>query len=264
MYSRISWHKHVSCAFSRLPFSLLNGRVAEPPRGRAHARHPRTTLYLLLPSPYFGSPLQSVHALPSPFFSLLTTLEAHCIVSTHYLLLSSPFSLLSCPLVSISGSIIIPFVYFVFFVVFPPPSSYSEDAWRNRRAGAPKRAIHALPSPFFSLLPTLEAHCKVTTHYLLLSSPFSLLSCPLVVQIVLYFSWFSWFNNSYFSWFNNSCPSVSISGLIIRIFSWFYAFISFYKNLAVTLSGARFTSSREPRATIRPPASPPPGPMSMM
>ena len=153
MYSRISWPKHVSCAFSRLPFSLLKGRVAKPPRGRAHAHHPRTTFSFLLPSPFFGSPLQSVHALPSPFFSLLPTLEAHCKVSTHYLLLSSPFSLLSCPLVSISGSIIIPFVYFVFFVVFPPPpSSYSEGAWRNRRAGASKRAIHALPSPFFSLL----------------------------------------------------------------------------------------------------------------
>ena len=136
------------------------------------------------------------------------------------------------------------------------PSPYSMDAWRNRHAGAPTRAIQALPSTFFSLLPTLEAHCIVTTHYLLLSSPFSLLSCPLVAQIVSCFSCFSWFNNS--------CPLVSISGLIIRIFSWFYAFISFYKNLAVTLSGARFTSSREPRATIRPPASPPPGPMSMM
>ena len=129
MYSRISWHKHVSCAFSRLPFSLLKGRVAEPPCRRAHARHPRTTLYLLLSFPYCGSPLHSGHALPSPFFSLLPTVEAHCIVATHYLLLSSPFSLL---------------------VVL----SFSMDARRNRRAGAPKRAIHALPSPFFSLLPT--------------------------------------------------------------------------------------------------------------
>ena len=42
----------------------------------------------------------------------------------------------SCPLVSISGS-------------FP-----SMDARRNRRAGALERAIHALPSPFSSLLPT--------------------------------------------------------------------------------------------------------------
>ncbi len=180
MYSRISWHKHVSCAFSRRPFSLLKGRVVEPPRGRAHARHPRTTFSFLLPSPFFGSPLQSVHALPSPFFSLLPTLEAHCIVSTHYLLLSSPFSLLSCPLVSISGSIIIPFVYFVFFVVppLPPPT-------QRTRGGTAARARPRAPSK----------------HYPLPSSPFSLLSCPLVVQIVSCFSCFSWFNNSYFSWF---------------------------------------------------------------
>ena len=64
----------------------------------------------------------------------------------------------SCPLVSISGS-------------FP-----SMDARRNRRAGALERAIHALPSTFFSLLPTLEAHCIVATHFSLLSPPFSLLA----------------------------------------------------------------------------------------
>ena len=32
--------------------TLLNGRVAELPRGRAHARHPRTTFFSLLPFPY--------------------------------------------------------------------------------------------------------------------------------------------------------------------------------------------------------------------
>ena len=42
----------------------------------------------------------------------------------------------SCPFVSIRGS-------------FP-----SMDARRNRRAGALERAIHALPSTLFSLLPT--------------------------------------------------------------------------------------------------------------
>ena len=47
------------------------GRGAEPPRGCAQACHQRTTLYILLPSPYCGSPLQSVQALPSTFFSLL-------------------------------------------------------------------------------------------------------------------------------------------------------------------------------------------------
>ena len=41
--------------------------------------------------------------------------------------------------------------------------------------GALKRASHALPSPLFSLLSTAEAHCKVSTHYLLPSSPYSLL-----------------------------------------------------------------------------------------
>ena len=33
--------------------SLLNVRAAEATRGRAHARHPRTTFYLLLPTLYF-------------------------------------------------------------------------------------------------------------------------------------------------------------------------------------------------------------------
>ncbi len=40
--------------------------------------------------------------------------------------------------------------------------------------GALERASHALPSTFSSLLSTLEAHCKVTTHYLLLPPPYSL------------------------------------------------------------------------------------------
>ena len=40
--------------------------------------------------------------------------------------------------------------------------------------GALKHASHALPSPPSSLLSTLEAHCKVTTHYFLPSSPYSL------------------------------------------------------------------------------------------
>ncbi len=137
-----------------LPSSLYS------PLWKPTARCPRTTFSFLLPTPYFGSPLQSVHALPSPFFSLLPTLEAHCIVTTHYLLLSSPFSLLSCPLVSISGSIIIPFVYFVFFVVppLPPPT-------QRTRGGTAARARPSAPS----------------THYLLLSSPYSLLPCPFVV-----------------------------------------------------------------------------------
>ena len=106
------------------PFSLL---------WKPTAKCPRTTFSFLLPSHYFGSPLQSVHALPSPFFSLLPTF------------------------VSISGSIIIPFVYFVFFVVppLPPPTQWT-------RGGT---AVQARPS-------------APSTHYLLLSSPFSLLWKP--------------------------------------------------------------------------------------
>ena len=60
------------------------------------------------------------------------------------------------------------------FSLLPPPSL--RDAWRNRRAGALERAIHALLSPLFSLLPAFEAHCKVSTHCSLPSSPSSLLS----------------------------------------------------------------------------------------
>ena len=42
-----------------------------------------------------GSPLQSGQALLSTLFSLFPTLEAHCIVATHYILPSSPCSLFS-------------------------------------------------------------------------------------------------------------------------------------------------------------------------
>ena len=47
-------HCKVSTHFPLLPppFSLLKGRTAESPRGRARARHPRTPLSPLLPSPY--------------------------------------------------------------------------------------------------------------------------------------------------------------------------------------------------------------------
>ena len=84
-------------------FSLLNGRVAELPRGRAHARHPRTAFSSLLPVPYGKLAfvvLPLTQGAPSPrttFSSLLPVpypTEAHCIVSTHYLLLPPPYSLL--------------------------------------------------------------------------------------------------------------------------------------------------------------------------
>ena len=59
-----------------------------------------------------------------------------------------------------------------------PPPPYSRNARRLCRAGALERAIHALLPPFSSLFSTLDAHCKVATHYLLLPPPSSLLWTP--------------------------------------------------------------------------------------
>ena len=57
------------------PYPLLQGPARRNRRaGRAHARLPRTTLSILLPIPY--------------------STEAHCIVTTHYPLHSSPYPLL--------------------------------------------------------------------------------------------------------------------------------------------------------------------------
>ena len=95
-----------------------------------------------------GALKRANHALPSPPSSLLST----CSIRVHSWFYYSPVSCIT---------------WFI---------STSGDARRNRRAGAPKRANHALPSPPSSLLSTLEAHCKVTTHYLLLPPPYSLLN----------------------------------------------------------------------------------------
>ena len=89
------------------------------------------------------------------------------------------------------------------------------DARQNCRAGAPTRAIHALPSPFFSLFPTFVVQSllldgsPLQSVHALLSPFFSLLptfvsihvhswlkciisvhSCPFVVQMFSYVSWF--------------------------------------------------------------------------
>ena len=136
---------------------------------RAQARQPRTTFFFL-PSaiPTFnGRPLHSVHALLSSFYPLLSLLStvAHCIVSTHYFLLST--------------------------LCYP----YFRIARQNRRArraqarqprttffflpsaiptfnGRPLHSVHALLSSFYPLLSLLStvAHCIVSTHYFLLST----------------------------------------------------------------------------------------------
>ena len=157
---------------------LLNGCAAELPCGRAHARHPRTTFSFLLPPPYFR-----VHSCPlvvlllslscfSCFSWFPTSMDGRARArhprttfsillpspylrpSTHYPLLSSPSSLLSCPFVSIRGSVIIPFVLFVLFVV-----PFLLD-------GSPLQSVHALPSPFFSLFPTFYSNPE-KMHYIL-------------------------------------------------------------------------------------------------
>ena len=58
--------------------------------------------------------------------------------------------------------------------LFSLPST-SSDRTANAARGALRRAIHALPSPLSSLLPTFEAHCIVSTHCPLPSSPYPLL-----------------------------------------------------------------------------------------
>lgn len=56
--------------------------------------------------------------------------------------------------------------------------------------------------------------------------------------------------------------SSSLSSL--PFFYFLQCFIILYKNLPVALSGVFLISSKTPAATIRPPASPPPGPISMI
>ena len=129
------------------------------PLRRTQARQPRTTLSSLIPSPYLtDSPERACHALFPTFFSLLPTLEAHCIVATHYPLIPPPFSLLYRLARARQPRT---FPYFLL------PSPYF---------GSPLHSGHALPSYPSSLLPTLEAHCIVAKHFSLLSPPFSLLA----------------------------------------------------------------------------------------
>ena len=93
-----------------------------------------------------GVPKRANHALLSSLFSLLSAKKYSWSIRVHSWfspLLPTPYS---------------PFRGFLL--------SYSGDARRNRRAGAPKRANHALLSPLFSLLST---SCKKSNMDYLLS-----------------------------------------------------------------------------------------------
>ena len=103
------------------PFVSISGSLLL--NGRAQARHPRTTFSFLLPTPYFRA-----HSCPFVVLSFFRVFRVF------------RGSIHSCPLVVLS---------------------FSMDAQRNRRAGAPKRAIHTLPSPFFSLLPTFVSFVPI-------------------------------------------------------------------------------------------------------
>ncbi len=101
-------------------------------------------------------------SLPSPPSSLLLTLDAHCKVTTHYLLLSPPSSLPWTPTAKCPRTFPSP--------LLPPPYF-----------GHPLQSDHALLPPHSSLLPTLQARPSApSTHYLLLSSPYSLLTIKLL------------------------------------------------------------------------------------
>ena len=141
-------------------FSLLSTsgcRTAESPRG-ARPRAP-TTHSSLNSSPYSllnGSPLHIGHALPSPFFSLLSTSGCRTAESprgarprtpaTHYPLHSSPYSLLN---------------------------------------GSPLHSGHALPSQFFSLLPT-QRHVRLKNQHSKKSIMFSEKRIYVAMQTGLY------------------------------------------------------------------------------
>ena len=143
------------------PFSLL---------WTPTAKCPRTIFFSLLPPPYSrnarrlcraGAPERAIHALLPPLSSLLPTLDAHCKVTTHYLLLSPPSSLPWTPTAKCPRTI--------FFSLLPP-----------LYFGCPLQSVHALLPPLSSLLSTLQARPSApSTHFSLLSPPYSLLTIKL-------------------------------------------------------------------------------------
>ena len=141
-------------------------RAAESPCGRAQARQPRTTFY-----PLFPPPLKKSTGLPLSAAKNAVRLEGRAGFTHRRRAAKSPCGRAQARQSRTTFSSLLPFPYeikifvsirvhswfknvFRVFRVFRGfPTSTSGDARRNRRAGAPKRANHALPSTLFSLLP---------------------------------------------------------------------------------------------------------------
>ena len=137
---------------SGLPLSAA--KIAVPVRGQREKPHRDARR-----NRRAGAPKRANHALPSsPFFPTF---------SLFWLFPTCFFPIF--PIITVGKRPVARISCFSWFI---PSSLYAR---RNCRAGAPMRASHALLSTLFSLLPTLDAHCKVTTHYFLPSPPYSLL-----------------------------------------------------------------------------------------
>ena len=154
----------------------IYARTAELPRGRAHARQPRTTLCPLLPSLYFFVPCGECRTGRAQARHPRTTLCP--LLPTLYLGKSSTDARQNCragraharhPRTALSS--LLPTLYFGsplhsdHALPSPPFSLLSTFSYRaaNAARGALKRANHALPSPPFSLLSTFHSNispCK--------------------------------------------------------------------------------------------------------
>ena len=125
---------------------LLNGRVAELPRGRAHARHPRTAFSSLFPMKYYSCPFVFIRG------SYLSAISCLSCISCFSLLNTLPAS--SCPFVCIRGSYLSAPSWFIF------SPSLRVHSW-PRRTTAPSKnrpAILERLSKRFTFLPATRRH----------------------------------------------------------------------------------------------------------
>ena len=104
---------------------LLNGRVAELPRGRAHARHPRTAFSSLFPMKNYSCPFVFIRG---SYLSAISCLS--CISCFSWL--NTP-SAHSCPFVFIRGSYLSAHSWFIF------SPSLRVHSWPRRTTSAIKK-----------------------------------------------------------------------------------------------------------------------------